>query len=61
MPANTPADARDAINAYTGAILTYGADLGWQSPDTLNIHVHTVDAAVASSTRPTPEQTKPKA
>jgi hypothetical protein len=46
MPVNTPTDVRDAVNAYTGAILIYGADLGWQAKDILTAHADAIDRAV---------------
>ncbi len=46
MPVNTPSDVRDAVNAYTGAILIYGADLGWQAKDILTAHADAIDRAV---------------
>lgn len=49
IPPNTPADVSDPINAYTGAILTYGTDLGWQAQDVLNAHARAIDAAVTAA------------
>ncbi len=47
IPANTPADVVVAINGYTGAILTYETDLGWQAEDILNAHARAINQAAA--------------
>lgn len=49
MPVNTPADVRDAINGYTGAILIYESDLGWQARDILSAHERQIDEAAAAA------------
>lgn len=49
IPPNTPADVRDPINAYTGAILTYGTGLGWQAQNKMNDQENTITAAGAAA------------